>query len=323
LKRFCKHKSERKQVPAFIFGLSKKRIGQFLSGLYAGDSTITESKAVYYTTSRQLAEDVTGLLLALGIVATIMRRERAGRKTTDYEVSFYSRRDREIFFEHVRPPGKKSGVGNARGVENKNRVNDVYMDRIKSIEKISLDKPVPVFDLSVPPTQNFIGGYGGVLLHNTGHPSLATIHAATFQQLIDRLITPPISLPPTLIENVNLIVFLTLARVKGRYLRRTDALMEVIGVQGDKPLTRKIFVWKPAEDKYELFEKSVILETLGKKLGMSEDGLKEELVRRKKILEWMADRNISDYRDVAKVISTYYSNPKKVIAAVTSAEGGV
>ncbi|MCK4714971.1 MAG: type II/IV secretion system ATPase subunit, partial [Candidatus Aenigmarchaeota archaeon] len=54
----------------------------------------------------------------------------------------------------------------------------------------------------------------------TGHPSLATIHAASINQLVDRLTTPPISLPPSLIENINTIVFLSLSRHSGRYIRR-------------------------------------------------------------------------------------------------------
>ncbi|MBI4175850.1 MAG: Flp pilus assembly complex ATPase component TadA [Candidatus Aenigmarchaeota archaeon] len=316
-RRFCKAKSDIKQVPGFIFGLSKERIGHFLSGLYAGDSSVEEKKIVYYTTSRQLAEDVSTLLLAYGIVARMRNRKRAGRKTTDYEIAIYREDDRKEFALYVRPVGKEVRIkGTGKGADRR-KTGDVYLDRIQSIEKITLEKPVPVFDLSVPPTQNFIGGFGGVLLHNTGHPSLATIHAATFQQLIDRLITPPISLPPTLIENVNIIVFLVLARVKGRYLRRADAVMEVVGIQGDKPLTRKVFEWKPGQDSYEIAEKSVILESIAKRQGMTEDSIKEEIVRRRRILEWMVEQNITDYRDVARVISTYYSNPQKIVSIVT------
>ena len=42
-----------------------------------------------------------------------------------------------------------------------------------------------------------------------GHPSLATIHADTLEKLTNRLITPPISLPPSLLESLDLIIFLT------------------------------------------------------------------------------------------------------------------
>jgi type IV secretory pathway ATPase VirB11/archaellum biosynthesis ATPase/intein/homing endonuclease len=44
---------------------------------------------------------------------------------------------------------------------------DFFIDKIKSIEEIKLLKPEYVYDLEVKSTQRFIGGFGGILLHNT------------------------------------------------------------------------------------------------------------------------------------------------------------
>lgn len=150
----------------------------------------------------------------------------------------------------------------------------------------------------------------------TGHPSLATIHAASIPQLMDRLITPPISLPPTLLENIDIIVFLILARRKGKYVRRTNEILEVRGVDRQKLLTTKTFQWKPVEDEFESVEKSKILEDIAKRQGLTEDSIKEELMRRKRILEWMKERGIYNYEDVSRIISTYYSNPERVISLI-------
>lgn len=152
----------------------------------------------------------------------------------------------------------------------------------------------------------------------TGHPSLATIHAASFSQLVDRLITPPISLPPSLLENINIVIFLVLSRMKGSYVRRADTILEIVGVKESRPVTKKIFEWKPVSDSFEIIEKSVILSSIAKRLGMTEDKLKEEMARRKKVLEWMLRQGIFDYREVAKVISTYYSNPERIMDLVES-----
>lgn len=43
---------------------------------------------------------------------------------------------------------------------------DVYWDKVVSVEKIPYDKPF-VYDLSVNQTQRFIGGFGGLLVHNS------------------------------------------------------------------------------------------------------------------------------------------------------------
>ncbi len=213
--------------------------------------------------------------------------------------------------------GKKPKIRNRHNLQ---VIGDVFVDEVKKIEKIQLEQPEPVYDISVPGTQNFIGGScGGVVLHNTGHPSLATIHAATISQLIDRLITPPISLPPSLLENINIIIFLVMSRLHGSYVRRAESILEVVGLKGDRPMTRTIFEWKPLDDSYITSEKSLLLTSISTRQGVSEDTIRNEMMRRKKVLEWMHEQNILDYRDVARVISTYYNNPGKVMDAVMAA----
>jgi len=150
----------------------------------------------------------------------------------------------------------------------------------------------------------------------TGHAALSTIHAASIPQLIDRLITPPISLPPSLLENIDIVVFLTLSRLKESYVRRADNILEVTGIKDNRPESIKIFEWKPVSDSFEIKEHSVVLKKISRRLGISEGSIQEELARRKKILEWMLDRKVFDYREVARVISTYYSDPERVMDAV-------
>jgi len=151
----------------------------------------------------------------------------------------------------------------------------------------------------------------------TGHPALATIHAASIPQLIDRLITPPISLPPNLLENIDIVVFLTLSRLKGVYVRRADAILEVTGVEKSIPITNKVFEWKPITDTFEIVGRSVVLKKIARKSGVTDEVVKEELFRRKLVLEWMLEQGIMDYKDVAKVISAYYSNPERIMDLVT------
>jgi len=154
----------------------------------------------------------------------------------------------------------------------------------------------------------------------TGHPSLATIHAATIPQLIDRLITPPISLPPSLIENVDIMVFLTLSRLMGSYVRRANNILEVTGVKDNLPETLTVFQWKPVTDNFNIEGKSVVMKKISDRLGLTEESIQAEIFRRKKVLDWMLEKDIFDYRDVAKVISTYYSNPERVMDAVEAGE---
>jgi intein/homing endonuclease len=79
---------------------------------------------------------------------------------------------------------------------------DFYMDEIKAIDEIELETPEPVYDLSVNPTENFIGGFGGIVLHNTEAKALweamrigalsnvvaGTIHGESAYGVFDRVV---------------------------------------------------------------------------------------------------------------------------------------
>mgnify|MGYP000114836614 FL=1 len=147
----------------------------------------------------------------------------------------------------------------------------------------------------------------------TGHPSLATIHAASISQLIDRLTTPPISLPPTLLENINIIVFLVMSRIGEKYVRRANTIIEIVGIEKDRPVTKDVFKWDARRDRFAIVGKSTVLRNIALKLGMDEKKIKQELIRRKLVLEWMLIEGITDYVEFAKIVSRYYSNPQSIL----------
>jgi replicative DNA helicase len=77
-------RSHEKYVPAPVFSLPKKQISLFLRHLWATDGSVTVNKngrsgRVYYaSTSRQLVDDVSRLLLRFGISCRIRRVRKAG-----------------------------------------------------------------------------------------------------------------------------------------------------------------------------------------------------------------------------------------------------
>lgn len=156
----------------------------------------------------------------------------------------------------------------------------------------------------------------------TGHPSLATIHAASISQLMDRLITPPISLPPALIENVDIIIFLQRVKVKGRDVRRANEIVEVIGLEKDLPLTTNIFEWVPLNDKFSSKGESKVLDSVARMGGLTQESVQMEILRRKRILEWLRDNKIFDYREVSRIVNGYYTGPERVMALVEESAAG-
>jgi len=152
----------------------------------------------------------------------------------------------------------------------------------------------------------------------TGHPSLATIHAENLPKLIDRLTTPPISLPPGLIGSLDLVVFLLRVRYKERHVRRVNEILEIVGVdpKTKAPITNRVFKWVPVNDRFQIVGKSTLLKKISQTTGLSEKELKEELEKRMIILSWMKERNIVNYKDVFNVLNMYYSFPEKVIRTI-------
>jgi flagellar protein FlaI len=153
----------------------------------------------------------------------------------------------------------------------------------------------------------------------TGHPSLATIHAENMPKLLDRLTTPPIELPPSLIQSANVIVFLLATRYKGRQTRKVGEVLEVVGLDENRtPIVNQVFKWNPITDTFDIQNNSVMLRQISETTGLSEQDISEELKRRMLLLEWMRIRNINNYRDVNSVINIYYNFPDRVMASISS-----
>ncbi len=139
IEQCCNSGSLNKRIPSFIFGLSKHKIGQFLSALYSGDGCFTNNYFGYYTISKNLASDLSHLLNVYGIVPAIRKRKR--RKNMDYEILFYLYDEKKKFLEYVKPIREKIPLIKGK---KRNLLNDVYIDKIKKIEEIHLKNPAPV-----------------------------------------------------------------------------------------------------------------------------------------------------------------------------------
>lgn len=312
LKNHAGEGSSTRKIPDFIFGLSKEKIGEFLSGLYNGDGGFGSHAFSYYTISEELASDLAQLLLSYGIVASIIKRQRKDRKTQDHEIKFYTSDEKKEFLKYVKPLKKTGRI--SKGNKNPKKIGDLYIDKIKVIEKIVLDNPVKVYDLCVPGTQNFVGGFGGIVLHNSGHPSLSTIHAGGVEDLMKRLQTRPISLSAGLIESLDMVIIMIHAREKGKSSRRIKEIVEIesIDVATGTPLFTKSFVWLPAEDSFEYRSNSWLLSKVSTQKGLSMNNIVAEIAKRKKFLTWLNENSITDMKEIAKFMSVYHRSPEKI-----------
>ncbi|HLD11015.1 MAG TPA: ATPase, T2SS/T4P/T4SS family [Candidatus Nanoarchaeia archaeon] len=96
---------------------------------------------------------------------------------------------------------------------------EFFLDEIKTIKEIKLNKGEYVYDLSVEPGQNFIGGFGGIMLHNTEAVALyeamrvgalanvvaGTIHGDSPYGVFDRVVND-LGVPKTSFKATDLII---------------------------------------------------------------------------------------------------------------------
>ncbi len=152
----------------------------------------------------------------------------------------------------------------------------------------------------------------------TGHPGMSTIHASNIQKVLDRLTTKPIDLPPSLIENLDIILFPKRTRRQGDYVRRVGNIYEFDRYDKDaqRPVVNRVFKWDAKDDKFINENDSFLLHDIVEDHGVTVDEIQEEMMRRKKILEWMYQKGIKHYRDVGEIITMFYTDPKSILSRV-------
>lgn len=148
----------------------------------------------------------------------------------------------------------------------------------------------------------------------TGHLGMCTIHAESVDAVIHRLESEPMNIPHSLLTMIDVIMVQVRTEIDGKPARRALSIAEMVGLdQTTKELkTNAVFQWDAKSDSFAYSGRSSILEKNMKKYGLEESEVREEILRRKTVLEWMAKNNIRRYTDVANVIREYYAEPARI-----------
>jgi flagellar protein FlaI len=150
---------------------------------------------------------------------------------------------------------------------------------------------------------------------STGHTTFSTMHADSVSSAIHRLENPPISVPRTMIQALNIISIQSQTFVRGKRARRNMKLVEITDID---PTTRNIrtndiFVWDALTDKFNRVGESKALAEIMIRRGWNIADLKKELNFRQKILEFMVNNKINDFNAIATIIHDYQVTPDKVL----------
>jgi flagellar protein FlaI len=159
---------------------------------------------------------------------------------------------------------------------------------------------------------------------HTGHSVYATMHADRAEQVVRRLINPPIDLPEGLLEALHLILVQFRHRRLG--IRRTFQLAEIIAGETPEGKTRIrleiLYKWNPKTDTIIKVKDSVrLLDEIRLHTGMTDEELASDLKEKEMVLQWMLDNNIKTVNTVGKVVADYYADPERVLKIIKSKKG--
>ncbi|MCX6653939.1 MAG: type II/IV secretion system ATPase subunit [Candidatus Bathyarchaeota archaeon] len=142
----------------------------------------------------------------------------------------------------------------------------------------------------------------------TGHPSIATFHAASVSKLVQRLTNYPINIPKTHIDNLNAALFQSAVHdsATGRYKRRVLSLNEILGYEPVEGIFNfvEVFSFDASKDKHEFrgLGTSYLLDSkIAVMRGFDSQNTKllyEEMFQRAEILEYLIVLGILSYKDV-------------------------
>ncbi len=150
---------------------------------------------------------------------------------------------------------------------------------------------------------------------STGHTTYSTLHADSVNGVIHRLENPPINVPRAMIEALDIISIQSQVFIGKKRVRRNMEIAEIIGVDPHTKIMRTttVFAWDSSKDAHVMVGSSKALEEIRTLRSWSRKELERELKTREKILQYMLDSNIRDFKEVARIIQTYQINPEKVV----------
>jgi len=152
----------------------------------------------------------------------------------------------------------------------------------------------------------------------TGKSAYTTFHSEDVQTMVNRMENDPINLPRALVGALDVVVMQAKVKVGTKMVRRIKNMTEIVGVDPDTEelITNKAYTWNPADDSYSYGGHSYIYEKVAQSKNWTQREMEREVKRRKMVLDYMEKEEIFNYRDFARMISSYYRDKNAVMEKV-------
>ena len=157
---------------------------------------------------------------------------------------------------------------------------------------------------------------------STGHLGMSTLHAESVKAAVYRLESEPMNIPRTLISGIDIMLVQRRTKAGDGASRKTVQVSEIVGLdpRSREILTNDVFKWNASNDAFEYTGRSYLVERIAARDGISLEEANREIVKRAKIIEWMARRNIRNFKEVSDLTRRYYEQPEKVFLEASEGE---
>jgi len=152
----------------------------------------------------------------------------------------------------------------------------------------------------------------------TGKSAYTTFHADDVQSMVHRLENDPINLPRALVAALDLVLLQAQVKVGTDMTRRVKALIEIVGTdpESNELITNSAYTWNPADDTFNYSGHSYVYEKVMLARNWTQRRMEQEVKRRIDIFEYMKKVGMKNYREVAKIVSSYYKDPDDTMKVV-------
>jgi len=157
----------------------------------------------------------------------------------------------------------------------------------------------------------------------TGHPTCSTMHADSVKSMVNRLENPPINTPRILLTALNFVIIQTHARVGDSVVRRIKQIVELVGFEPEtnELITNTVYEWDQASDSFNYKGHSFIFDELMEMKNMTHEEMEQEFQRRVDVISYMVRQNVVDFKEISKLVISYYQSGVDTWRRVREEEG--
>ena len=146
----------------------------------------------------------------------------------------------------------------------------------------------------------------------TGHVTMSTLHADSIDAIVKRLTKPPIEIPLMLLDSLDIVAIVGMLKVGDRKVRRCTKVVEVTDVDFENETLKTSDVFQFSPTGFQFSGESEVFRKVMKKLNIDEEELSQEFARRVRVMNWLGEHNVTDFRTLSRILFQYSVRPDEL-----------